>query len=46
MPGAQAIAMMRTKVNGATSAAFLVSSPSLKRAQVEQIARQLDERLR
>ncbi len=46
VPGAEAMAMMRTKVNGATSAAFLVSSASLKRAQVEQIARQLDERLR
>ena len=46
VPGAEALAMMRTKVNGATSAALLVSSASLKRAQVEQIARQLDERLR
>ena len=46
VPGANALAVMRTKVDGATSAAFLVSSKSLKRAQVEQVARQLDERLR
>jgi hypothetical protein len=46
VPGSNAVAVMRTKVDGATSAAFLVSSKSLKRPQVEQVARQLDERLR
>ncbi len=46
VPGSSAVAMMPTKVGGATSAAFVVSSPTLKRAQVEQIARQLDQRLR
>lgn len=46
MPGAGAVAMLRTKVDGATSAALLVSAESLKRPQVEQIARQLDQRLR
>jgi hypothetical protein len=46
MPGAGAAAMLRTKVDGAASAALLVSAKSLKRPQVEQVARQLDQRLR
>ena len=37
---------MPTKVKGASSAALLVSADGLKRPQVEQVARQLDERLR
>lgn len=46
VPGSNAVAMMVSKVRGAASTAFVVSSPTLKRAQVEQIARQLDQRLR
>jgi len=46
VPGSEAVAMMPTKVKGASSAALLVWADGLKRAQVEQVARQLDERLR
>jgi hypothetical protein len=45
MPGDQAVAMMATDVSAATSAAMVISADGLKRAQVEQIARQLDQRL-
>lgn len=45
VPGSNAVAVMPTTVNGATSAAMVVSSKGLKRPQIEQIARQLDQRL-
>ncbi|MEO5901502.1 MAG: hypothetical protein ABIR68_15440 [Ilumatobacteraceae bacterium] len=45
VPGTAAVAVIRTKVNGATSAAMLISSTTLKRGPVEQLARQLDQRL-
>lgn len=45
VPGTAAIAVIRTKVDGASSATMLVSSNTLKRGPVEQLARQLDQRL-
>ncbi len=46
VPGTMAVAVMRTQVRGASTAAVLLSSEQLKRGQVEQLARQLDARLR
>jgi hypothetical protein len=46
VPGTNAVAVMRTKVSGASTATILLSSEQLKRGQIEQLARQLDTRLR
>lgn len=45
VPGSDAVAMIITSVGGAASAALVLEAPTLKRPQVEQIARQLDQRL-
>ncbi|MCU1503079.1 MAG: hypothetical protein JWM12_2433, partial [Ilumatobacteraceae bacterium] len=46
VPGTSAVALLHTKVAGASTAVILLSSEQLKRGQIEQLARQLDERLR
>lgn len=46
VPGTAAVAVIRTRVPGATSAAILIAANTLKRGPVEQLARQLDQRLR
>jgi hypothetical protein len=45
VPGTSAVAVMPTKVSGASTAVILLSSAGLKRGQVEQLARLLDQRL-
>lgn len=46
VPGDVPIAVLATEIKGATSSWIMVAGPSLTRLQVEQIARQLDQRLR
>ena len=46
VPGDAPIAVLATEIKGATSSWMMVAGPSLTRLQVEQIARQLDQRLR
>lgn len=46
VPGDAPVAVVSTEIQGASTAWMAVSGPSLSRQQVEQIARQLERRLR